>query len=60
MSTPRRRGIDYEQVGSDYLEKRSLPRPAIAWNSIRALKQEVRARATERRPEPVEGRPSSP
>jgi hypothetical protein len=43
-----------------YLDKRGLPRPPIAWHSIRALEEEVRAGGTERRPEPAEGRPSSP
>jgi hypothetical protein len=43
-----------------YLDKRSLPRPEIAWGSIRALGSEVRAGGTERRPEPAGGPPSSP
>jgi len=43
-----------------YLDKRGLPRPTVAWGSIRALKEEVRAGGTERRPEPAGARPSSP
>src|SRR5215213_11766696 len=43
-----------------YLEKRSLPRPRIAWSSVRAVKDQVRAGGTERPPEPARGRPSSP
>jgi ethanolamine permease len=37
MSTPRRRGIDYEQVGSDYLEKRSLQQGQVGWVLLAGL-----------------------
>jgi len=47
------------RTADGYLEKRSLPRPAIAWHSIRGVKEEVRAGGTGRRPEPEEARPSS-
>lgn len=43
-----------------YLEKRSLPRPAVAWASVRALKSDVTAAGRERRPESAGGLPSSP
>jgi hypothetical protein len=41
-----------------YLEKRSLPRPRIAWDGVEAL-GEVRAAGTEPRREPAGDRPSS-
>ncbi|TQN43973.1 pyridoxamine 5'-phosphate oxidase [Blastococcus colisei] len=48
------------RAAAGYLEKRSLPRPDVAWNGIRALGNGVRAAGTEPRPEPAAGRPSSP
>jgi hypothetical protein len=42
-----------------YLEKRSLPRPSIAWHSIRAIKEGVKEGGTGRRPELEGARPSS-
>jgi hypothetical protein len=47
------------RTADGYLAKRSLPRPAIPWGNVKALKAEVRAAGTERRPEPVGGPQSS-
>ncbi|WP_116451336.1 pyridoxamine 5'-phosphate oxidase family protein [Blastococcus litoris] len=47
------------RTAKGYLEKRSLPRPSIAWSSVRALGDDVRAGGTGRRPEPGAVRPSS-
>lgn len=47
------------RTAEGYLEKRSLPRPPIAWSSVRALKDDVRAGGTGRRREPEAARPSS-
>jgi hypothetical protein len=43
-----------------YLEKRSLARPRIAWDSVRGLDQQLRAAGTEPRREPAGDRPMSP
>jgi len=50
---------ELRRTADGYLAKRSLPRPAIAWSSLRALKGQVRAGGTGRRPEPEGARPSS-
>jgi hypothetical protein len=42
-----------------YLEKRSLPRPEIAWDSIREVKRDLRGAGTARGREPAGGPPSS-
>lgn len=46
-------------AAQSYLDKRSVPRPTIAWASLRGLEDEVTAAGTEHRPEPAAGRPSS-
>jgi hypothetical protein len=50
---------ELRRTADAYLAKRSLPRPEVAWRSIRALKEQVSAGGTERRPAPGGARPSS-
>jgi ethanolamine permease len=37
MSTPRRRGIEYDQVGTDYLDKRQLQQGQVGWVLLAGL-----------------------
>jgi hypothetical protein len=48
------------RTAAGYLEKRSLPRPQIAWASVQALRKGLTAGRTERRQEPAGGLPPSP